>query len=73
MYCMTYSSLIPFSAINNISISINNFNLTPVFFKQACHANPGADGEWAGSSSYVLMHFEHANRGDHQGFSVLIL
>ena len=28
--------LIPFS------ISVNNSNSTPVFFKQACHANPGA-------------------------------
>ena len=34
--------LIPFSTINNISILVNNSNYTPVFFKQACHANPGA-------------------------------
>ena len=25
------------------STSINNSNLIPVFFKHACHANPGAD------------------------------
>ena len=43
MYCMTYSPLIPFSTINNILISVNNSNFTLVFFKQAFHANPGAD------------------------------
>ena len=43
MYCMKIRPLIPFSTINNISISANNSNSTPVFFKQACHANPGAD------------------------------
>ena len=35
--------LYPFSIINNISISINNYNFTPTFFKQGCHADPGAD------------------------------
>ena len=33
----------PFSTINSLSISVNNSNSTPVLFKQACHANPGAD------------------------------
>ena len=28
---------------SNISTSVNNSNLTSVFFKQAYHANPGAD------------------------------
>ena len=36
-------SLIPFSAIINKSLSVNNSNFTPAFFKYACHANPGAD------------------------------
>ena len=43
--------LIPISIINNISMSVNNSNFTPVFFKQTFHANPGADKKWAGSSS----------------------
>ena len=28
-------------------------NFTPVFFKQACHANPVADTKYVGSSSYI--------------------
>ena len=36
-------ALIPFSYINHISISVNNSNFTPVFFKHACHFNPGAE------------------------------
>ena len=48
--------LIPFSNIINISLFVNNSNFTPVFFKQACFANPGADKKWAGSSSYILIH-----------------
>ena len=35
--------LIPFSTINNISISVSNSNLTPVSFKQTFYPNPGAD------------------------------
>ena len=35
--------LISFSTIYNISVSGNNPNLVSVFFKQASHANPGAD------------------------------
>ena len=46
----------PFSTINNISISVNNYNSTPVFFKQVCHANPGADKKWAGSRSKNSIH-----------------
>ena len=30
-----------FSTINNISISVNRCNFDLVFFKTACHANPG--------------------------------
>ena len=37
-------------------LSVNNSNSTLVFFKHACHANPGADKKWAGSSSYISMH-----------------
>ena len=48
--------LIPFSTINNISISVNNPNFTPVYFKQACYSNPGADGKWARSSSRISIH-----------------
>ena len=48
--------LIYFSTINNISILANNSNSTSVFLKHACHGNPGADKQWAGSSSYISMH-----------------
>ena len=48
--------LIPFSTIDNISLSVDNSNFTPAFFKQACHANPGADKKWAGSSPYISIH-----------------
>ena len=43
MYYMTYSSSNPFSIINNMLTSVNNSNFTSVFFKHACHADPGAD------------------------------
>ena len=39
-----------------MSISVNNSNFTPVFFKGASHANPGADKIWTGSSWYFLRH-----------------
>ena len=49
--------LIPFSIINKILIiSVSNSNSIPVSFKQACHANPGADKKWAESSLYSLRH-----------------
>ena len=35
---------------------VNNSSSTPVFLKQACHANPGAYKRWAGSSSYISIH-----------------
>ena len=35
--------LIPFSTINNISISIKRSNFTLVIFKAACHADLGAE------------------------------
>ena len=39
-----------------MSLFVNNFNFIPVFFKQACHANSGANKKWAGSSSYISIH-----------------
>ena len=47
---------IPFSTINNMSISVKRSNFALVFFKAACHANPAAEGNFAGSSSYILIH-----------------
>ena len=43
--------LMPFSVINNMSISVNKSNFASVFFKAACHANPGAEKIFAGSYS----------------------
>ena len=48
--------LIHYSTINSRSISVDNSNFTPVIFEPACHANPGADTKWAGSSSYISVH-----------------
>ena len=47
---------VPSSNISSMSLSVNNSNSNWVFFKHACHANPGADKKWAGSSSYISMH-----------------
>ena len=47
---------IPYSTISNISISVKRSNFTLVFFKAACRANPGAERNFAGSSSYILRH-----------------
>ena len=47
----------PFSTISNISISGERSNFIWVFFKVACHANPGAEWNFAGSSSYFKTHF----------------
>ena len=56
MCCLANSTLIAFSIINNISVSVNDSSSTFVFFKQACHANPGADTKYTGSSSYISRH-----------------
>ena len=48
--------LVLFSIINSISISVNNSNSTHVVFKQACHANPGADTKYTGSGLYFSRH-----------------
>ena len=45
--------LIPFSNINNKSISVNNASSIYFFFKQASQAKPGADTKWIGSRSYI--------------------
>ena len=37
-------------------MSVNNSNSTLVFFRHACHANPGAHTKYAGSSWYMLSH-----------------
>ena len=49
MYCLTNSASNSFFDRQSISIFVNNSNFTLVFFKHACHANPGADKKWAGS------------------------
>ena len=69
--------------MNMLSISVNNSNFTPVFFKQACHANSGADKKSVGSNSYISIHlflsfqthvqtvkyhFEHTRHDTEQGF-----
>ena len=38
-----YSSSNTFSTIINVSISVETSNFTLVFFKAACHSNPGAE------------------------------
>ena len=43
--------LIPFSTINRISMSVNSSYSTLVFFRATCHENPGAERNFAGSSS----------------------
>ena len=45
--------LISSFTINTISISIKRPNFAFVFVKAACHANPGAERSFAGSSSYI--------------------
>ena len=45
---MSYMTpLIPYSTINNISLSVNDSNFTSVFFKAACH--PLGEGNFTGS------------------------
>ena len=44
----------PSSTINNISISVKRSNLTLVIAKAACHANPGTERNFEGSSLYIL-------------------
>ena len=80
--------LLPFSTMNNISLLVNNFNSTSVFFKQACHVDPGVDKNEQGRvhifqyiclnsfqihQEAIMYHFEHTNHDNHHGFLVLIL
>ena len=76
--------LIPASIINNISISVNNSKFANVFFKHACHANPGADKKREGSSPYISIYFqkhlqaimyhtEHTSHDTHQDYLFQIL
>ena len=66
--------LIPFSTIINISLFVNNSNFTPVFFEEACHANPGADKKLAGSSSYIsillFIKFSHTSASYNVSYNV---
>ena len=50
------SSLISFSSIYNMWISVNRSNFKLSFSKAGCHANPGAETNFAGSSLYISMH-----------------
>ena len=56
MKSMTYSTSDIFSTINNKSVSFNGCNFTFAFFNAAYHANPGALGKRAGSSSHISRH-----------------
>ena len=44
-----FPPLIFYSTINSISTSVNDSNFTSVFFKAACHGNPGAERNFPGS------------------------
>ena len=37
-------------------MSVNSSNFTFVFFKTACHSNPEAERNFAGSNSYISKH-----------------
>ena len=37
-------------------MSVERSNFTFVFFKAACHANPGDERNFAGLSSYISRH-----------------
>ena len=53
MDCVAYSTSNTLSVINNILMFVNKFNSTLIFFKAAYQANPGAETNFAGSSSYI--------------------
>ena len=53
MNSVTYTSSDTFSTINEISIQVSSYNLTSVFFEAACHANSGAEKNFAGSTIYI--------------------
>ena len=78
--CIYY--LIPFSTFNSVLIWLRDSNSTSVFFKDACHANTGAN-PWQDQAhifQYILFesfqihlrviryHFERINHDFHQDF-----
>ena len=54
MNSVAYSSSNSFSSLYNILISVERSNFTLALLKAAWHANPGAERNFAGSSSYTL-------------------
>ena len=56
MNSMTYSSSNTLSVINNITLPVNSSYSTLVFFRAACHANPGTERNFARSSAYIFKH-----------------
>ena len=56
---MIYPPLIPFPSINKTLISVKRSNFTLVFFKAACHANPGAVRKQTGSGSHISRQIFH--------------
>ena len=53
---VTYSSFYAFSTITIMSISVKRSNFTSDYLKAVIRANPGAKRNFAGSSSYILIH-----------------
>ena len=47
--------LISESVTNSLSTSVNNSKFI-FLFRHACHANPGADKKYEGSSPYISNH-----------------
>ena len=78
MNSMPYSISDTFSYHYNIPISAKKVQFCFNLFKVACHANPGAERKWAGSSSYIQIHhqlrimcyFEHMNHDNPLNFLV---
>ena len=56
MDCVAYFTSNALFNHYNISMSFNESNSTPIFFKAACQANPGAEISFAGSRSYISRH-----------------
>ena len=50
MDCVAYSTSNTFSTTSNISMSFNESNSTPLFFKATCQAKPGAEINFTGST-----------------------
>ena len=54
-YHCTVWNITPLMTFSTIIIYLN-LSANSVFFRDACHANPGADKRCVGSSSYISMH-----------------